>query len=189
MKELWFDVETTGLDCEKQDIVQLAMIVVIDNEEVATKEIRMKPFCFENVQTSALEVHGITIEEIQKYQDPQSAYQETISFLSQHCDKFDRADKFYPGGYNVRFDLDFLAAFFRKNNDKYFGSWQNWRVMDPLPLLYTMDACKQLSLPNYKLETVAEYFGVELKAHDAVSDVRASREVWKRLKVSILQAA
>jgi len=35
----------------------------------------------------------------------------------------------------------------------------------------------QLSLPNYKLQTVCEHFGVQIDAHDALSDIKATREL------------
>jgi DNA polymerase III epsilon subunit-like protein len=32
-------------------------------------------------------------------------------------------------------------------------------------------------LDNYKLTTVCEFFGIEFKAHDALADIKATREL------------
>jgi exonuclease I len=44
-----------------------------------------------------------------------------------------------------------------------------------------MDYKGEITLQNYKLETVAGHFGIELKAHDALSDVKATREIIRKV--------
>jgi len=90
-------------------------------------------------------------------------------------EKFDRNDKAYFGAFNAKFDLDFVSAWFKKLNDKYLGSWINWRCVDAYPYLQMQEYLGLVDLPNLKLVTVAEHFGIELQAHDALSDVRAAR--------------
>lgn len=175
MKILYFDVETTGLDPRVHDIHQLAMIIKVDGKEVAREDLKVKPFNLEAAEKRALEVSGVTKEEIAKYPDPKEVYKKVISVWSKHVDRYDKADKFYPAGYNVKFDLEFLAQFFTKCGDKYgIGVWQNWRYIDPLPLLYIKDLKGELSLANYKLENVCNNYGIEIKAHDALSDIEAT---------------
>jgi DNA polymerase-3 subunit epsilon len=180
-KILWQDVETTGLDPVKNDIIQLAGIIEIDGQVVEEFDFKCQPFFYENISQEALDVHEITIDQIKSFEMPLKIQREFASVLGNHCDKFDRSDKFYPAGYNSKFDIDFLAQWFNKCGDKYLGSWINWRALDPLPLLYLMDYRGHISLPNYKLETVANFFGISIKAHDALSDVRAAREIWYKI--------
>jgi len=180
-KVLYFDTETTGLDPVRNDIIQLAGLVEIDGEIKDEFNIRCLPFSFENISPEALEVHGITIEELKKYQSPQSAYREFMGVLSKHCNKFDRSDKFYPAGFQVNFDINFLSEWFKKNGDTYLGSWLNWKAIDPLSILRWFDYMGIISLPSYKLEKVCEHYGIEIDAHDALSDIKATREVMIRL--------
>ena len=180
-KILYFDCETTGLDPVKNDIIQLAGVIEIDGRVKESFDIRMQPFSYTDISSEALEVHGCTIDEIRTYQAPEEGYSQFISILSRHIAKFDRSDKLYPAGYNVGFDLNFLAEFFRKNNDKYLGSWINWKALDPLPWFRMHDLVGTICLPNYKLETICTTYGIEIKAHDALSDIMATREILSRM--------
>jgi len=102
--------------------------------------------------------------------------------IEEHVDKYDKMDKFYPAGYNVRFDLDFLQSFFHKRGNRYgTGSYQNWRAIDVMQYVHFMDYSGKLSLNDYKLKTVCEHFGIEIIAHDAMSDIRATRNLLKIL--------
>ncbi len=54
-------------------------------------------------------------------------------------------------------------------------------------LISFMEYCGFINLPNYKLTTVAEYFGIKLDAHEAMSDILATRKIVKKLE-SFLQS-
>lgn len=180
-KVLYFDTETTGTDPKESDIIQLSGCIEIDGEVKDEFNLFCQPWDYSTVQQGALDTHGMTLEQIKTFPKPQETYFEFIGILSRYCDKFDRNDKFYPAGYNCRFDIEFLAQWFLKAGDKYMGSWWNWRGIDPLPELYRMDFMGEISLPNYKLETVCEHYGIELIAHDAMSDIMATRELIYKL--------
>jgi DNA polymerase-3 subunit epsilon len=180
-KILYFDTETTGLDPVKNDIIQLAGLIEIDGKIVEEFDLKCQPHSYENIQQEALNTHCFTLEQIKGFPSPVSVKNNFCAILAKHCDKFDKGDKFYPAGYNCRFDLDFIAQWFIKCKDNYFGSWQNWRSIDPFPALCVMDYKGEITLQNYKLETVAGHFGIELKAHDALSDVKATREIIRKV--------
>ena len=137
-----------------------------------------RPFKPENIHPQALKVTGLTEKQVLAYQEPGIVHKELCTLLAKYVNKFEKTDKFTPVGYNVRFDTDFLSAFFKKNEDKYYASWFNWKLVDPLQLLYIMDYNSKIALPNYKLATVCQHFGIPIKAHDAMSDIKATRELW-----------
>ena len=175
MKVLWFDTETTGLNAVVNDVIQLSGVIEVDGENKESFDIRCQPHNYENISQEALDVHGISIEELKGYQSPKKAHAEFLDILGKYVSKFDRDDKFWPGGYNVKFDLDFVAEWFKKCGDRYFGSWQNWRALDPLPMVNLLAYSGKLPpLPNHKLETICGHFKIEIKAHDALSDVEAT---------------
>jgi DNA polymerase III alpha subunit (gram-positive type) len=176
-KIFYFDVETTGTDPIKQDVVQIGLIIEIGGEVKIEKNIKCQPINWEEIEPQALEVTGNTIEGLKKLQPASAAYKELTDILCSYVDKYDKSDKFYPAGYNVSFDLDFLQNFFLKQNDPYFGSFINWKRIDPLPILHYLDFLGHISLPDYKLATVCEYFDIEIDAHDAFSDIKATREL------------
>jgi len=96
--------------------------------------------------------------------------------LEKYVDKYDKKDKFYSAGYNVRFDLDFLQSFFMKRGNKFgTGSYQNWRAIDVMQIVHYMDYRNKINLENYKLATICNHFGIDIKAHDSMQDIRATR--------------
>lgn len=173
-KILYFDVETTGLDPVKNAIIQ---IVVIDGKVADEFEFKVAPFPDDEISQEALDVHGYSADEIKEFDPPGVVYLQLLNLFSRFVDKYDKFDKMTPAGYNVRFDMDFLKNFFLKNGDVYFGSWLNWKMIDPLPILHFIDFAGGISLPDYKLATVCAHFGIEIQAHDALSDIRATRQL------------
>jgi len=177
MKVFYMDTETTGLDSKKNDIIQLGYIVEINNEIKEKGKINIQPFSYDNIETSALEVNKITIEEMKTFDTPQIAYIKITNFLGKYVNKYDKTDKFIPAGYNVKFDTDFLRELFIKNGDKYYGSYIDYHFIDGMALVFAKRYAGKLDLPNYKLETVAKHYGIEINAHDALSDIEATREL------------
>ena len=181
-KALWFDVETTGLSHHKNDIIQLAAMVEIEGNIIAQFESKIRPFDPANVEPKALEVNKLKLEDIMKYPAPKEVHKKFTEFLGHHVDKFNKEDKFAPAGYNVKFDIDFLSSFFKKCGDNYYGSYFNYRAIDPLYLLHMMDYERKVNLPNYKLATVCNHYSIVLEAHEALSDIRATRELYRMLR-------
>lgn len=188
-KILYFDTETTGLDAEKNAVIQVAMIAEIDGKTAGTLELKIKPRPTDEIEEEALKVHGMCREMLDTFMDPDEAHKKISQFLGKHVNRFNKNDKFYPAGYNVAFDLEFMSSFFKKAGDKYFGSWQNWRRIDPLPILWMLDSMGKVSLPNYKLVTVCDYLKIPLQAHDAMGDVQATRIVINRCKAMLEKVA
>lgn len=181
-KVLYFDVETTGLDAKLNDIVQLSGIIEVNGVIKEQFNLRMQPFNWDNISQEALNVTGLRIEDLQGYISPKVRFRDLIDLMSKYVDRYDKNDKFYAAGYNVQFDIGFLREFFIKNGDPYFGSWFSGRVIDPLYLCSYFDLMGKFSLPNYKLATVCEHLGIKIQAHDALSDIGATRDLVYKLK-------
>lgn len=182
-KVLWIDTETTGTDHGRHEIHELAMLMELDGKVVGELLVHMRPLNWDTVEDEALAVSGKTRDELKGYPEPHSVYLQVGKFLSQFVDKFDKGDKVYPGGYNVRFDTDFIRAFFERSGDKYWGSWSNHREQDSLPLVRILNRYGLLDLPDLKLGTVCKAYGVPLdeNAHSALHDVKAARELYYKL--------
>lgn len=181
-KCLWFDTETTGLNSYKNDIIQIACIVEVEGNVLDQFESKIRPFDPANVEPKALEVNGLKLEDVLKYPDPKIVHKEFTKFISNYIDKFDKADKFAPAGYNIKFDIDFLMSFFRKCGDSYYGSYFNYKAIDPLYMIHVMDYERKINLPNYKLVTVCNHYNINIEAHEALSDIKATRELFKTLQ-------
>jgi DNA polymerase III subunit epsilon len=107
---------------------------------------------------------------------------EIRKLLGKYVNKYDKQDKFVLGGYNVGFDMDMMRVSFEKAGDNYFGSWFFWPVIDVRVMVAEQILEIGLRLPNYKLETVCEYFNIPIDAHNALSDIRATRQLYYFLK-------
>ena len=177
MKVFYVDVETTGLEPKINDIIQLALIIEIDGKVVRKEKFEMQPFNYDNISPEALEVNGLSIEQIKGFDTPQIAYRKIVNILDKYIFKYDKKDKFIPAGYNVKFDVDFLREFFLKNGDKYYGSYFDYHFIDGMALVFAMRYANKLTLENYRLETASKHFGIEINAHDALSDIEATREL------------
>lgn len=188
MKIIYLDTETTGVDYRKNGIIQLSAIIERDdNPDLHFLNTKMSPFPDDIIEDSALVVNKVTRDQLDDFLKPESAYRDFTNLLSLHVDKFDRLDKFVMIGYNVGFDADFLRAWFQKNGDKYYGSWFWFPYIDVMTLAMAALAQRRPAMDNFKLPTVAQQFGIEVKGgelHDALYDVRLTREIYKRLTVS-----
>ena len=172
MKLFEFDTETTGLDAKKHGIVQLAAIIKIDGEMVVQFELFARPDGLE-IDDKALEVIGKTRKELNEY-PPRPAFLQTLKdILGDYVDQYDKSDKFIPCAYNGWFDYQMLGEEFRRQDDKYFGSWFNHELNDPLLMINWIRRMGGFrDLESRKLVDVAAWLGIEVEnAHNAMGDV------------------
>lgn len=186
-KTFWFDVETTGTDPEKHDIVKLAGIVEIDGNIKERISFQCRPVEGREISEEALKIHGCTKDEIIEWKPPAFAHQKLISLFGRYVDKYVSTDKFMPAGYNVPFDVNFLASFFRLRGDMYFGSWFHGTAYDVRGMAAIAVIHGKMPPPlNYKLSTLCEMFKISIEAHDPMSDIRATKELGAVLMGRIL---
>jgi DNA polymerase III subunit epsilon len=181
-KICWIDVETTGLDARKQDVIQIAGIIDINGQVKERFMFLCQPHSWEDIQQKALDVHGYSIPDLQGFESPYVIKQKVEAILAKYINKFDKADKFVFAGYNTPFDYGFVREWFKKCGDKYFGSYFEYKQYDVYPLFQCYCNIAGLSLPNQKLITAAGHFGVHIDAHDALSDIEATRAVGKHIE-------
>lgn len=182
MKKLfYFDTETTGLDPKMNDVIQLAYLIEIDGEIKEKGNLFCQPFSYDNISKEALEINKRTVDEIKTFPNPQVTYKQLQSVLSKYINRYNKNDKFIPVGYNVRFDIDMLQEFFIKNNDKYFGAFFDYHFIDPMPIINLLNHQNKINIKNAKLITACETFGISLNAHDALSDIEATKKVLEKI--------
>lgn len=115
MKLLFFDLETTGVKFWRNGIHQIGGIVDIDGQEAERFDIRLAPNPAATIEQEALDVAGVTLEQVQSYQPMEEGYRQLVGILSKYVNKFDKRDKMYLVGYNnAGFDNNFLRALFEQ---------------------------------------------------------------------------
>ena len=86
MKILWLDTETTGLNREKCDIIQIAGIVTVDGEEKERFNFRCQPVNWENIEPASFEKTGMTLEKLKELSLPQEIYLKFKELLDKYID-------------------------------------------------------------------------------------------------------
>ena len=181
MKILWLDCEATGLDPKIHDIVSLACLVEIDGEIKDTLELKIQPINWDTISPEALKINGFTLEQLKTFDEPKIAHKKLIDFLSKYVNRYDRNDKFQMAGYNVGFDVGMLGEQFKKVGDKYYGAWLDYHKIDIASLVQLLTLKNVLHLSSYKLINVVKDFDIKLDAHNALSDIKATRELCYKL--------
>lgn len=183
MKLLFFDLETTGVNPGKNGIHQISGMIEIDGVEQERFDFKVQPNPKAIIEQEALDVAGVTLEEVQAYPPMGEVYNSFVSMLSKYVNKYDKTDKFFLVGYNnAAFDNQFLRGFFLQNGDNYFGSWFWANSIDVMVLASHHLAPRRHEMANFKLGTVAKFMGVDVdneSLHDAFYDIYLTREVYK----------
>lgn len=199
-KEIIFDSETTGVHhydqgeilpdgsvkfIKQNGMVQLTAQVVIDGKNKEIYNEFFKPIPGQLVEPKALEVNGLTMEQLRASQEPRIAFDKLMNIVELWVDPYDKKDKFTLIGYNSRFDDDFMRQWFKNIDDSvFYGSFFRWPAIDVanLAAVYIGDGWKDME--NFKLATVAKELGLEVddaKLHDSAYDVDVTMRMYRFL--------
>lgn len=166
------DAETTGLDFNRQDIIQLACIAVIDGvEQPQVFNEFCQPTRYDNIDQMALDTHGITVAQMRTFQTQAEMLEKFTAFVQQFKVKFAIA------GFNVGFDKSFLGATFSKHNRS--QEFLKLFTLDVHDTYKRAQAVKKslVRTSNLKLNTLAKAYDIPIDAHDALSDIRATMKL------------
>ncbi len=182
MKMLYVDVETTGLDWEEHDIIQLSgsLSVFRHREDF---DLLMRPAGDYQLNESAYQCHKKTREEIDSYPSSSEIFNKFMGMLKKHVNKYDKTDKFFFIGYNSTFDMNFVRAWFEKNDEEFFHSFFHFPSLDVMQAAAFHLMGKRAQMDNFRLDTVyKELTGKTLeKAHDAMADINATKEILTKI--------
>jgi DNA polymerase-3 subunit epsilon len=176
---LWIDCETGGTDSKIHALLQLSAIIEIDGKEVDSIDLKMKPVKGKIIEEKALEVQGRTMQDIESFDDPIECYMKFSRFLARRPPS--KTNRYTMGGYSAEFDCRFVEQWFRDIAMNPYAYWKymQFSPVDPLAILRALRHYSIIETENTKLETVCKYFGIEIKAHDSMSDIRATMQLTK----------
>lgn len=186
MKIIYLDVETGGLNCEINPLLQLSGLIEIDGKVKEKFDMLIKPFKNSKIDQEALIVQNKTMEYIDKFHllEDTEAYLKFLKILDKYIDKYNKKDKFIVCGYNVRFDISFINSLFERHCNPFLFSYFHSTMIDPINLISIFQAEGKLPfLENNKLKTWCDFFEIKLKkAHDGLEDIIATRKLYFKLK-------
>ncbi len=189
----WLDLETTGLKAKENGIIQMSFMIENNGRIIDEFTSYVQPLSTDVIEDAALEVNGITREQLGTFPEPEAVLSALLTFLEKHVNKYNTLDKLLIGGYNSKkFDSGFLREWFKKLGDKYYGSYFFWRgidVMDHAIMYYSVTNQKIPMLKGeMKLTAVAERFKVLVEnAHDARADIGMTRELYHKINSIIMK--
>jgi len=184
MKQLFLDVETTGLWANSCAIHQIGWVMV-DSVTGNVDE-----FCQNcnahkgaEIEDKALEVGGKTRSDLEKGQAPEELARLVETKLRSYVDRYDPLDKMHFVAYNAKFDESFMRAFFRRHNIKHWGNFFWVPTLDVMGLAGYALRKERVKLKDFKLATVYQHvFGEGFEgAHDAFADIKATRRLQEHI--------
>ena len=183
-KVLWLDVETTGLDCRKHGLREVGFIIEIDGVEVDKGVFKINPFTYTTrdveIDDYALEISKVSIEDLESYDRVSYCFKELMKKLVKYVNVNDKNDCFVIAGYNVAFDIGFIKEWFKEMGlqDSYKDLF-HYKSLDVFSLVFALRHIGLNSAENDKLETMCNYFGIEIEAHNALSDIEATKKLYE----------
>lgn len=184
---MWLDTETTGLETTDASAFELAFILVQNGVVICERDFYLNPLS-ETIKYNedAGKIHGYTEEQIKAFPPEKEQVLKIVDFLQSSVNLFkldgSRTEKLVIAGYNVEFDKKHLKALLARNGFNYDDYFID--TADVFEQVKRAGIQKALPyLPDRKLGTVAKHLGVNLEnAHNALADIRATREVAKKLQ-------
>lgn len=164
-----FDVESTGLDVTRDEVIQIAAIELVNGKYTKSFERFIKPT--KSVGDSVF-VHGFDDEYLKEYgQDATAVFKEFQKFIQGAL----------LVGHNVQYDLKIVQSQMNR---------LGLAFDDSVPYYDTLDIVRRVypHLPNHKLDTVSAYVGVEHEpTHNAMDDILATKDVLIKSMVPLMK--
>lgn len=176
------DIETTGLDFVKNDIIEISLYRLSDDTQ---KTWCLKPLNFETIEPAALRINGHKLEDItHKTSIGRSTYLEPskviIDIENWIMEDNSSAENRVLIGHNIGFDKYFIESLWKKCNS--FDSFPfGRRTMDTMTIEFFKDLIKDDMAEGYSLNNLTKKYGVKNeKAHSAAADTKATKEVFEK---------
>lgn len=175
-KLAFIDIETTGLDYDKHEIIEVGCIIAIcervENKYILTKldefEFKTKPNNISNADEIALKINKFKLSDWNNAED----LEHVIKILSE------KTIGAVMVAHNIIFDYSFLDRAFKKFNIK---NEMNYYGLDTISMAYTKLVNTE-DVDKVSLHNLTKYFGIKNEnEHSALSDCQATLELFEKL--------
>lgn len=166
------DIETTGtnFDYKSPDMDEILSVSIIDSEG----NVLLDKLCGterKKIWYEAQRVNGISPKDVKGLPSFNDILYDVLKILSEHKIVI---------GYNVSFEMQFIQAYTKRKNPvdmvNYRIQWGSYS--DPMDMYMNYVGSKKW----IKLETAANSFGYEFKAHNSLEDAEATRFLYNKLR-------
>ena len=155
------DVETTGLDSKKNEIIEIGAVKVENGKITDTFQSLIRPV--HTLEERITQLTGITQKDVENAPFIENVLPEFVAFLGNHI----------LVGHNLRFDYAFL-----KHACTNHGFFFEHEGVDTLRIarIYLKDQ------PKKNLTALCDFYGIPLQAHRAENDALATHTLLECLK-------
>jgi len=165
----FIDIETTGLDVKKHEIIEIGCVITTSKLKVIKKfEIKIKPEHIENADPISLKINHYNPadwKDAQNLKDAMTIFSKKV----QDC---------IMVGQNVFFDLRFLEDAFEKTELK---NSMHYHKLDTISIAWAK-LHKKSKITHFSLRELCKYFDIKNEnPHSALSDTYATFELYKKL--------
>lgn len=166
---VFIDIETTGLNVSKHEIIEIGCVLVTPKLEVIEEfELKIKPERIEDADPTSLKINHYKEEQ---WQDALSL-EEAMKILSE------KTKGFIMVGQNVAFDSMFLEFNFSKLG---IVNEMHYHKLDTISIAWAK-LHREPDLNHFSLREMCVRFGIKNEhSHTALSDARATYELYKKL--------
>ncbi|MCF7833824.1 MAG: 3'-5' exonuclease [Candidatus Pacebacteria bacterium] len=175
-KLAFVDIETTGLDIDKHEILSIGVVLVEQDwsknipvfEKMDEFELKIKPENIENADPISLKVNKYNPE------DWVSAYtlKKAMNIFSK------KTEGVIMVSHNITFDYGFIEKAFKKTE---IENKMHYHKIDTISLSFAKLHGKD-DIDKFSLRNLCEYFDIENKnAHNALSDAHATFMLYRKL--------
>lgn len=166
---VFIDIETSGLDVIIHEILEIGGVITTPDLEVIEEfEIKIKPERIENANPTALKINHYN----EKDWEGAITLREAIKILAE------KVKDCIMVGQNVAFDAGFIEhAFSRMSID----NTMHYHKLDTVSIAWAK-LHKEPDLEHFSLREMCARFGItNERPHSALSDARATYELYKKL--------
>ena len=165
----FIDIETTGLNLLSHEIIEIGCVLATPELEMIEEfELKIKPEHIESADPVALKVNHYDSGD---WKDAQSL-KDGMKILSK------KVKDCIMVGHNVAFDAGFLEYAFNKTN---IANTMHYHRLDTVSIAWAK-IHNDPKLEHFSLRELSLLFGIKNeRAHTALSDARATYELYKKL--------
>ena len=163
-----FDLEMTGLSPLFDKIIEIAAVRVKPNKEIDYFHKLINPQI--EIPQKTIKYHGITNDAVKDMPGLKKPLKEFVEFY----------DNYPLIAHNAQFDIGYIVKANYENGNAFSLS----SVFDSCKFSRALYKKQKEDRPeNFKLSTLAEYFNIQLKHHQALDDAYACLEIFARCLV------
>lgn len=173
------DCETASLQSNWNSILTIAFCTITKEGKIVNPlGLAIKYDNYDHVDPAALAVNGIDLVEHDKTATPWAEAQETVNnYIRDACYEDGKLHMARFLAHNASFDIDHLSKFQTNFNEI---SFRGARI-DSQALLNDLYVRGISQCRSVKLQKACDFYGIEIKNHDALSDTLACAKLYLKL--------